>query len=272
MTTAVQRAHDHPPGSHAIGSPGIALADDFQRKFVCPEESSRYAGSLEQLVFNRLRDQPNPTVIEFGSGTGSPVIAAILNSGFSGCVHGYEISPDAAEAATQAIEQNGLGRNYVVYNESFFDSIGIPQSDYLIANPPYVPSDNSELLTLPGLHGGSEGNDISKKLLSSGYKNVFLEVSSYSNPVGLINHALSLGYKMTDFQVTQMPFGIYSRQDIVQERINEMREAGKAFFSDRCYLVGSAFFTKNLTSEPDLSQEFLACLTSLGRTKISPAP
>ena len=211
-------------------------------------------------------------VIEFGSGTGSPVIAAILNAGFSGIIHGYEINPDAAETAVALIEKNHLAGKYVVYNESFFDSIGIPKSDYLIANPPYLPCDDAERLTLPYLSGGSEGIDISKRLLSSGYKNVFLEVSSYSNPAALIGHARSLGYKIADFQITQMPFGVYSRQDIVQQRIHEMREAGKAFFTNNCYLVGSAFFTKASAGEPDLSDEFMSCLTSLGRANAAPSP
>ena len=238
--------------------------DDFRNKFVCPEESSRYAGSLEQLVFNKLRNaSPDTTVIEFGSGTGSPVITAILNSDFWGTVHGYEISRDAVETAAQLIEENGLNRQYIVHHESFFECQDIPKADYLIANPPYVPCDNRELLILPALCGGSEGNDVSKRLLSSGYKTIFLEVSSYSNPIGLIEHACSLGYKLPDFQITQLPFGMYSRQDIVQKRIHEMKACGKAFFSDACYLVGSALFIKEDCNTTDLSTEFLSCLTAL---------
>ena len=173
----------------------VSNAEDFRNKFVCPEESSRYAGSLEQLVFNKLRNaSADTTVIEFGSGTGSPVITAILNSDFWGTVHGYEISRDAVETAIQLIEDNGLSRQYIIHNESFFECRDIPKADYLIANPPYVPCDNRELLLLPALCGGSEGNNVSKRLLSFGYNTVFLEVSSYSNPIGLVEHARSLGY------------------------------------------------------------------------------
>jgi len=232
----------------------------------------RYAGSLEQLVFSKFRNgHSSPTVIEFGSGTGEPVISAILNSKFSGTVHGYEINPEASETADRLIAEYGLAKRYVVHNISFFETHRIPPSDYLIANPPYLPCEDRNLLTLPDLCGGKEGNDITKQLLSSGYQNVFLEVSSYSNPVAVIDHALSLGYKISDFQITQMPFGVYSRQDIVQKRIHEMREAGKAFFTDNCYLVGSAFFTKAADNETDLSSEFLASLISLGRVPFKQA-
>jgi hypothetical protein len=240
--------------------------DDFRKEFVCPEESMRYAGALEQLVFSRLRNvKERPTIIEFGSGTGSPVISAIMNSNFMGVVHGWEINPDAAEEADELIERFGLTKQYIIHNMSYFKSRRIPKAEYLIANPPYLPCENGALLTLPELWGGVNGNDVSKKLLSCGYKNVFLEVSSYSNPIDLIVHAMNLGYKLVDFQITQMPFGIYSRQDIVQKRIQEMKSSGKAFFSDNCYLVGSAFFTKSSDENRDLSQDFLACLTSLGR-------
>jgi len=236
---------------------------DFRREFVCPEESMRYAGSLEQMVFSRFRDAASDqTLIEFGSGTGEPVISAILNSKFSGTIHGYEINPEAAELAGQLTEEYGLANQYIVHNISFFESQRIPEADYLIANPPYLPCNNRDLLILPDLCGGPEGNDVTRKLLSRGYENVFLEVSSYSNPALVIEHAYNLGYKVPDFLITQMPFGNYSRQDIVQKRIHEMKEEGKAFFTDNCYLVGSAFFTKAQKEEKDLAAEFLMCLTS----------
>ncbi len=239
---------------------------DFRKEFICPEESMRYAGALEQLVFSRFRNvNRRPTIIEFGSGTGSPVISAIMNSNFLGVVHGWEINPDAAEDADELIERFGLTKQYIIHNSSYFESQRIPQADYLIANPPYLPCEDGTLLTLPGLWGGVDGNNVSKKLLSCGYENVFLEVSSYSNPVDLMDCALGLGYKLVDFQITQMPFGVYSRQNIVQKRIQKMKSSGKAFFSSNCYLVGSAFFTKSADEIQDLSQDFLTCLTSLGR-------
>ncbi|MFA5041819.1 MAG: hypothetical protein WC464_09345 [Bdellovibrionales bacterium] len=237
---------------------------DFRKEFVCPEESMRYAGSLEQLVFSRFRSsEKSPTLVEFGSGTGNPVVSAILNSNFFGTVHGYEVNPEAAEMADHLIERMGLSKQYIIHNMSFFETQRLPHVDYLIANPPYLPCCDGSRLTLPGLWGGVDGDSVSKKLLSSGYDNVFLEVSSYSNPIELVKHALSLGYRLIDFQISQMPFGVYSHQDIVQERIHEMKRTGKAFFSDKCYLVGSAFFAKGTDEGQDLSSEFLACLTSL---------
>ena len=141
------------------------------------------------------------------------------------------------------------------------------KAEYLIANPPYLPCKDRSLLTLPDLCGGPEGNGVSKSLLSYAHEqacpNVFMEVSSYSNPAGLIEHATGLGFKLLDFQVTHMPIGVYSRQDVVWYRLHELRRAGQAHFTERSYLVGSALFTKAEASEPDLSSEFLACLSSI---------
>lgn len=245
-----------------------ASSGDFRREFVCPEESTRYAGSLEQLIFNKLRNRAEPAVVvEFGSGTGEPVISAILNSGFNGVVHGYEINAEASETADRLIQEYGLAKKYIVHNASFFDAKHIPQADYLVANPPYIPCRDRSTLTLPDLCGGEDGNTVSKNLLSRGYQNVFLEVSSYSDPEGLVKHAHDEGYKITDFLLTHMLLGVYSRQDVVQERLSEMRAAGKAFYTNTSYFVGSAFFTKETGNEPDLSADFLACLTAAGRQK-----
>jgi hypothetical protein len=64
-----------------------------------------------------------------------------------------------------------------------------------------------------------------------------------------------------------MAMGPYSRQDVVQDRLAEMKREGKAHFAQHCYLVGSALFTRAATGEPDLSEEFLGCLTSIGKPK-----
>jgi hypothetical protein len=248
-------------------APAVVGVPNFQKEFICPEESMGYASSLEHLVLSKFRgQQAPPTIIEFGSGTGEALITAIQRARFSGLIHGYEINPEAAETADRLIDEYGLTKQYIVHPVSFFETTRIPASDYLIANPPYIPCENSSLLILPGLCGGKNGNSVSKKLLSAGYKNVFLEVSSYSNPVDTVVHALSLGYKISDFLVAPLPFGNYSRQDIVQDRLQEMQKAGTAFFSRDHYLVGSAFFTKANDSQPDLSEDFLKCLTALGRS------
>ncbi len=237
--------------------------EDASKKFICSEESENYALSLQKMLFNALHANClSPTIIEFGSGTGEPIISAILNSGFTGIVHGYEINLEAACAAQELIASCGLTSQYIIHTESFFSARDVPQADYLIANPPYIPADNKADLLLPGLCGGSEGNSVAKRLLSASYTHLCLEVSSYSNPAAQIQHAQNLGYSLTRFSITELPLGIYSRQPVVIDRIRQMQQDGKAFLGDDHYSVGSAFFTKRPENQPDLSLEFFAALTN----------
>jgi len=239
---------------------------DTRKKFFCPEESRRYSGALEQLVFNKLQDNHKISkIVEFGSGTGEPVISALMNSNYLGTVQGYEINGNAVETASSLIEEFGLSRQYTVQHKSFFAVDDVADAEYLIANPPYLPALDCSALTLPDLCGGEDGIKISKALLSMGCPNVLLLVSSYSNPKELLRHASNLRYKITDFQITKMSFGVYSRQDVVQRRIHDMKAEGMAFFTNNCYLVGGAFFTKEDSGDTDLSAEFESCLTALGR-------
>ena len=252
----------HHPQPHIDAPP---TGNVFFRQFHCSEESTYYSDAVKRLVFDKVqKNNIPPIIVEFGSGNGSPILSAILNSDFFGVVHGYEINPEATETATANILQTGLGRQYIIHNKSFFDDKSIQYSDFLVANPPYLPSTKKKDLILPDLCGGPNGNEVSKRLLASGFSNVMLLVSGYSDPAGLIRCASELGYSVADFQVTQMPFGIYSRQDIVQERIHELKKAGKAFFTPNCYLVSSVLFTKTRENDLDLSPELLTCLTSLG--------
>lgn len=240
-------------------------------KFICAEESENYALALQHLLFNQLHANcSSPAIVEFGSGSGHPILSAILNSGFTGIVHGYEINPDAASSAQQLIAGYGLARQYIIHPVSFFSVRDVPQADYLIANPPYIPAARAADLLLPALRGGSEGNTVSKRLLSAGYPNVCLEISSYSNPAALLHHARNLAYRLTRFSITELPLGMYSRQPVVINRIRQMQQHGHAFLSADHYSVGSAFFTKRPANEPDLSAEFFAALT--GRYAPQPRP
>lgn len=260
--TAKNKALRHPPEARTAFQHSPPDLEAARKKFVCSEESESYSQSLQELLFEKLHaNAVDATIVEFGSGTGEPVIAALLHSGFTGIVHGYEINPTAAGNARELVSRLGLSRQYIIHAESFFDAVVIPQADYLIANPPYLPADNANELILPQLCGGSEGNSIIKRILSAGYPNVCLEMSSYSNPAAVVQHAQSLGYSLTRYSITDLPLGICSRQPAVMNRIRQMQGEARAFLAEDHYSVGSAFFTKRPEGEPDLSYEFYFALT-----------
>jgi methylase of polypeptide subunit release factors len=226
--------------------------------FFCPEESNFYAHCLETLVLNHCIG--SESIIEFGSGDGSPVLKSLLSTRFDGVIHGFELNNLACEAANSKIEEYGFSQNYIIHNRSFFDSLR-PPAKYLVSNPPYLPALDNKLYQ-PLLHGGLDGITLTKKLLGLDYENVMVMVSSYSNPEGLIDYAITKGYYISDFIISPLKFGYYSSEPKVMNRIMEMQKDQMAFYSKNIYLLAGVLFTKQ-KAKTDLSTELVQLMTSL---------
>jgi methylase of polypeptide subunit release factors len=227
--------------------------------FFCPEESSFYSHCLETLVLKNCLG--SESIIEFGSGDGSPVIKSLLRTQFDGVIHGFELNRLAYQVAKSKIKDYQLSDKYIVYNRSLFDSTS-PQADYLISNPPYLPALDNKIYQ-PLLHGGIEGITVTKQLLSLNYPSVLVIVSSYSNPEGLVKYAQSKGYSVSNFLISPIQFGHYSSEPKVRDRIRDLRMSRKAFYSKNIYLLAGVLFTQELDSTEDLSPELVNLMTSL---------
>ena len=237
----------------------LTSSKQLQDIFFCPEESNFYSYCLETLVLSRCVG--SDTIIEFGSGDGSPVINSLLKTRFNGIVHGFEVNTLSYEVAKSKIEEYGLERKYIIHNISFFDS-SKPEAEYLISNPPYLPALDNKLYQ-PLLHGGSDGITVTKQLLALGYENVLVMLSSYSNPEGMVNYAIAKGYYISNFLVSPLQFGYYSSEPKVRDRILELRKNNMAFYSRNIYLLAGVLFTKQHKNSVDLSTEFVQIMTSL---------
>ena len=227
--------------------------------FFCPEESNFYSYCLQSLVLNNCLN--SETIIEFGSGDGSPIINSLSKTKFNGLVHGFEINKLSCELANERINIHGLSDKYIIHNRSLFD-ISAPQGDYLISNPPYLPAIDNKIYQ-PFLHGGIDGITITKQLLSLGYKNVLAMIASYSNPVGAIDYALTKGYHIANFIVSPLKFGYYSSEPKVKNRIEELKQDNMAFYSQNIYLLAGVLFTKQSDNQENLSTELVQLMTSL---------
>ncbi len=227
--------------------------------FFCPEESKFYSHCLETLVLNQC--EHSESIIEFGSGDGSPVINSLLRTTFNGLIHGFELNTSAWKAANLVIEEYNLCDQYVIHNQSFFDA-SKPEAGYLVSNPPYLPAPDDDIY-LPALRGGTDGSTLTKKLLSLDYENVLLMISSFSDPEGTINHARKQGYYISDFVVVPLPFGYYSSEPKVKNTIKELRENNKAFYSEQIYFLAGVVFKKRQKSKTDLSNELVQVMTAL---------
>lgn len=227
--------------------------------FFCPEESNFYSYCLQSLVLNNCLS--SETIIEFGSGDGSPVINSLSKIRFDGVVQGFEINNLSCELANERINAYGLSDKYIVHNRSLFGTAK-PQGDYLISNPPYLPAIDNKIYQ-PFLHGGTDGITVTKQLLSLGYKNVLAMIASYSNPVGAIDYALTKGYHIANFLISPLQFGYYSSEPKVKNRIEELKQDGMAFYSKNIYLLAGVLFTKQSDRQENLSTELVQLMTCL---------
>ncbi|KAK9820020.1 hypothetical protein WJX72_005209 [[Myrmecia] bisecta] len=209
--------------------------------FICDEESTFYSDVLARCF---ARSTGGESVIEFGTGDGSPVLNWLAKSTFSGTINGYELNPTAASVATQKAKDSNLDHVYQVHNSCFFAGIAATPANYLIANPPYIPAPDNDLL-MPELHGGTDGSNLTRDLMSLGFENCVLLVSAYGNPVETIRHAQKQGYKITDYMVTKLPFGYYSSEPKVMDWLHKMKAEGKAFFADDGYLLAGIHLRKD---------------------------
>ncbi|KAL6753524.1 hypothetical protein V8C86DRAFT_3028720 [Haematococcus lacustris] len=248
---AVPRAVSNGNGVHTATQAPVSIgslvedrvAYSPEQVFNCPEESLFYSQCLQKVLGGNLmatspicNESGPPIVVEFGAGDGSPVIDALLKVGkqFRGRVHGFELNPMAANLARQRCNMLGLNNVYKVHHSCFFKGAESLKRDsaWLVANPPYIPAPDNKIL-MPELHGGVDGATLTNELLGLGYPNAMLLVSSYSNPLGTLNHARSLGYIVSDFMVCPLQFGYYSSEPKVKNWIREMKTRGEAFFSER---------------------------------------
>ncbi len=225
--------------------------------FFCPEESQFYSQCLDKMVLNTCNGFTS--IVEFGTGDGSPVINSLLKNQFNGLINGYELNDTACNVAKSRIDRHRLNHKYIIHNTSFFNSL---TADYLIANPPYIPAINDDIY-LPALHGGIDGAGITRQLLERNFPNAMLMISAYSDPVGTIEYAIANGYQVEDFMVAPMSFGYYSSEPKVKQRINELHKLHKAFYSQNTYFLAGVLFKKQHNLKADLSAELIKVMTAL---------
>lgn len=226
--------------------------------FYCPEESEFYSQCIKELVLKR--SNKSEIIVEFGSGDGTPVINSLLETKFKGKIYGFELNESAYKVAKSNISKYELKSKYIIQNQSFFSSL-IPEAEYLISNPPYLPAIDNKIYQ-PLLHGGMDGSKIARELLSLNYENVLLMVSSYSNPQSLVECAKSNGYSTGNFLISPLNFGYYSSEPKVKSAILEMQKKGLAFYSENVYLLAGVLFTQNQVPV-DLSSELIKIMTCL---------
>ena len=231
--------------------------------FSSADESAHYGFSVCMLL-EQYRTQlrwEEEGVVELGTGDAT-AIAGVVRSLPDLRVRSYDISAPTVETARANIAAQGVADRYTVELGDFFDqadaAFGPPVST-VISNPPYIPAPDRDI-RMPELWGGVHGNDLMLQLLKAGYDNVIAAVASYSDPVGTVDTAGDLGYRVVNFLAMGLDYGDYSSEPRVREHIRTLCAGGRGWAGDDEYMVAVALFTRNPDITGDRADQLLRAL------------
>jgi methylase of polypeptide subunit release factors len=241
-----------PSGNHVV--------DGF---FDCAEESAHYAFSVQLLLTRYATLVPWQTegVAELGSGD-ARAIAHVVRALPELSVHGTDISATSVDRARRTIDGLGVADRYTVELGDFFGWAQSPagrQVSTVIANPPYIPAPDGDIL-MPELWGGWYGNDLALRLLEVGVDHLLVALPSYSDPAATLACARRLGYRTANFLAMGLEFGAYSREPKVAEHIARLTAEGRGWAGEDSYVVAVALLTRSPQVERDRSTELLRAL------------
>ncbi|MGY1815752.1 methylase [Blastococcus sp. SYSU D00820] len=231
--------------------------------FSSADESAHYGFSVCMLL-QHYREQlgwERDGVVELGTGDATAIADVV--QGLPGLrVRSFDISAYSVERARENIAARGVSDRYTVELGDFFDgadSSGSVAARTAIANPPYIPAPDRDIL-MPELWGGVYGNDLSLALLKAGYENVLVAVPSYSDPVTTIGTAADLGYRVANFLAMGLDYGPYSAEPKVAEHIRRLCAEGRGWAGEAEYMVAVALFTQNPDIPGDRCDQLLRAL------------
>jgi hypothetical protein len=231
--------------------------------FSSADESAHYGFSVCMLL-QHYREQlgwAEEGVVELGTGDAT-AIADVVAGLPELRVRSFDISAPSVQKARENIAARGVADRYTVELGDFFDgadSAGAPVVSTVIANPPYIPAPDRDIL-MPELWGGVHGNDLVLQLLKAGYRNVVVAVPSYSDPGSTVATAGDLGYRVANFLAMGLDYGPYSSEPKVLEHIRRLCAAGRGWAGDDGYMVAVALFTRNPDVPGDRAEQLLKAL------------
>lgn len=231
--------------------------------FSAADESAHYALSVAMLLqqYREQLDWERDGIVELGTGD-AVAMAGIVAAAPTLRIRSFDISPPSIEEARRNIATRGVADRYRVELGDFFDqsdSTGGPVPTTVIANPPYIPAPDRDIL-MPELWGGPYGNAPMLQLLKAGYDNVIAAVASYSDPATTVATAHDLGYRVANFLAMGLDYGPYSNEPQVRDRIRRICAEGRGWADDSGYLVAVGLFTRTPGISGDRGRQLLTSL------------
>jgi methylase of polypeptide subunit release factors len=231
--------------------------------FSSADESAHYGFSVCMLL-TQYREQlgwAREGVVELGTGDAT-AIADVVAGLPELRVRSFDISASSVERARDNIAARGVADRYTVELGDFFDgadSAAGAVASTVIANPPYIPAPDGDIL-MPELWGGWYGNDLVLRLLKAGFDHLLVALPSYSDPAATLAAAGELGYRVANFLAMGLEFGAYSREPKVAEHIARLTAEGHGWAGDDSYVVAVALLTRSPDVPRDRSTELLRAL------------
>jgi methylase of polypeptide subunit release factors len=231
--------------------------------FSSADESAHYGFSVCMLL-EQYRSQlrwEEQGILELGTGDAT-AISDVVGALPGLRVRSYDISAPSVAAARANIAARGLSDRYTVELGDFFDqadAAGGPPVSTVIANPPYIPAPDRDIL-MPELWGGVYGNDLMLQLLKAGYDNVIAAVASYSDPATTVRTAEDLGYRVGNFLSMGLDYGRYSSEPKVHRHIRRICDEGRGWAGENEYMVAVALFTRDPAVPGDRGDQLLRAL------------
>jgi len=239
--------------------------------FTSVDESAHYGASVAMLLgrYRAPLHWEDHGVVELGSGDAA-AIAETVRALPGLRVRGFDISADSVQRARENIAAHGVADRYTVELGDFFDRAddpaGLPVRT-VIANPPYIPAPDDDLL-MPELWGGVHGNDLVLRLLQAGYEDVVVAVASYADPVTTVATAAELGYRVVNFLAMGLDYGPYSSEPKVAAHIRRLVAEGHGWAGERGYMVAVTLFSRDPALPGDRGAELLSALQLPGAAPV----
>jgi len=220
--------------------------------FECSEESALFSRGVRRFLqreagATKAKAAATIRAEEFGAGDGQPVLAALSHlkppsAAVAVHVTSFDLCPVAAACARRnaaSFHSSSLPHRYDVRCGDFFlaaaattatgDGRDAEEAPLLLANPPYVPAPSADGLLLPGLFGGRDGADVTRRLLAlPRYRGALLVVAGVAAPESVLEAARSNGFRVVAFEAERLPFGTYTSQPTVRAWIDRLESEGVA--------------------------------------------
>ena len=172
----VRRRGHREPLQHILGSASFCgLEIRVNRQVLVPRPETELLAERAWNFLSTINSQPS-TALDFGTGSGCLAVALAVKFP-SVRVHAVDVSPEAIGVARANAEAHRVtGRIQFCLGDGFAAVPADPRFDAIVANPPYIPTAEIDLLAPEvrnydprlALDGGADGLDFFRRLAAEG--------------------------------------------------------------------------------------------------------